>query len=99
MLHLQPVPLCAASRNIPVVYMLDSHSRPLHPNPAADDNDNGTLSADALSSRARMQAFLPTASGGLGLCCAQLAREAAYVAAWADYLRLIGTVERARPET
>eukprot|EP01043_Picozoa_sp_COSAG02_P090529 COSAG02_NODE_27365_length_611_cov_1.244141_1_plen_104_part_01 len=37
-----------------------------------------------------MQAFLPVQSGGLGLTCAQIASESAYVAAWADYLRFVG---------
>ncbi len=69
--------------------VIDAHSRPLHTNPAAaTDADNGTPSPNALS-RARLQAFLPIQSGGLGLSCAQISCESAYVAAWADYLRLV----------
>ena len=55
-----------------------------------DDNDGLTYSKNARS-RARMQAFLPIATGGLGLPCAQLASNPAYVASWVDYLRFIGT--------
>ena len=68
--------------------LLDAHALPLNTNPAADNDDNGTFNSDALS-RARMQAFLPITSGGLGLSNAQLASEPAYVAAWVDYLRFV----------
>ena len=44
-----------------------------------DDPDSVEVYGEDARSRARMQAFLPAAAGGLGLGCAQLTAAPAYV--------------------
>ena len=40
---------------------------------------------------AAAQTCLPVVQGGLGLGCARMTGDAAYVAGWADYLRFLNT--------